>query len=189
MLLLRTTVVSQRLLLTRVSTTTTSTINTHLNVTRQYYTKRYVKNSSIFAGRLVQTFRSLSTGSLSVIRRFASDPTKVINNNLQKQLQSKPTSKRSDLWRLIQLAQPEKWTIGASVICLVISSVITMSVPYGIGKIMDIIFTESFVAEKLSNFCLFMVGIFVVGAVANFGRIYLMNGACKLILTYILIMH
>lgn len=77
------------------------------------------------------------------------------------------------------MARSEKWIIGASVVCLVISSAITMSVPYGIGKILDIVFTENFVAEKLTSFCIIMLGVFVIGGIANFGRIYLMNGACK----------
>lgn len=81
--------------------------------------------------------------------------------------------------RLLKLAKPERLVIGASVACLCVSSAVTMSVPYCIGKILDIIFTDSFLAEKLSTFCLAMVGVFVVGSAANFGRIYLMNGACK----------
>lgn len=81
--------------------------------------------------------------------------------------------------RLLALAHPERYVIGASVACLCVSSAVTMSVPYCIGKILDIIFTDSFMAEKLSAFCLGMVGVFVVGSAANFGRIYLMNGACE----------
>lgn len=113
---------------------------------------------------------------LSFCRRYASEvkkSTKLVAPAANR------IPKRSDFKRLLQLARPEKWTVGASVVCLIVSSVITMSVPYGIGKIMDIIFTETFVAERLSRFCMVMLGVFVVGAIANFGRIYLMNGACK----------
>lgn len=81
--------------------------------------------------------------------------------------------------RLLSLAYPERWVISASVACLCVSSAVTMSVPYCIGKILDIIFTDSFIAENLSTFCLGMIGVFVVGSAANFGRIYLMNGACE----------
>lgn len=115
---------------------------------------------------------------LSVCRRYASEVAKSTNTVVVPKVTNQ-IPKRSDFARLIQLARPEKWTVGASVVCLIVSSVITMSVPYGIGKIMDIIFTETFVAEKLTGFCMLMVGVFVVGAFANFGRIYLMNGACK----------
>lgn len=56
-----------------------------------------------------------------------------------------------------------------------------MSVPYAVGKILDIIFTQdAAVAERLTGFCAVMLGVFVVGAMANFGRIYLINGACGL---------
>lgn len=54
-----------------------------------------------------------------------------------------------------------------------------MAVPYSIGKILDLIFTQDAITERLTQFCAIMMGLFVIGAAANFGRIYLMNGACK----------
>lgn len=93
--------------------------------------------------------------------------------------QIKPAASEKPFRRLLALAHPERLVIGASVACLCVSSAVTMSVPYCIGKILDIIFTDSFLAEKLTTFCLGMVGVFVIGAAANFGRIYLMNGACE----------
>lgn len=93
--------------------------------------------------------------------------------------QKKEVSSEKPFRRLLSLAHPERLVIGASVVCLCVSSAVTMSVPYCIGKILDIIFTDSFMAEKLSTFCMAMVAVFVVGSAANFGRIYLMNGACK----------
>ena len=67
--------------------------------------------------------------------------------------------------------------------CLVISSAITMTVPFALGKILDIIFnkTETTIssAETLASFCQILCGIFIIGGVANFGRVYLFNSACK----------
>lgn len=66
--------------------------------------------------------------------------------------------------------------------CLVLSSTITMSVPYGLGKILDMIYSsdnsESNMAI-LDQFCLALCGIFIIGGLANFGRVYLFNNACK----------
>lgn len=87
--------------------------------------------------------------------------------------------KRSDFSRLIVLGRKEKWVFLAAMGCLLVSSSITMGVPYSIGRILDIIFTENVAKEKLKEFCVILVGIFVIGGLANFGRIYLMNGACE----------
>lgn len=87
--------------------------------------------------------------------------------------------RKSDIRRLLSLAKPEKWTLLASIGCLVISSAITMTVPFAIGRVLDIIFTEAFSKERLTNFCLTLFGVFVIGGLANFGRIYLMNCACE----------
>ncbi|VDI62092.1 ATP-binding cassette, subfamily B (MDR/TAP), member 10 [Mytilus galloprovincialis] len=53
-----------------------------------------------------------------------------------------------------------------------------MAVPFCIGKVIDIIYSPSEqekMKEKLTTFCQIMVGVFIVGAVANFGRVYLMS--------------
>ena len=85
----------------------------------------------------------------------------------------------SELKRLLSLAKKEKWYLVASVACLVVSSSVTMGVPYAIGKILDVIFAESFSREKLNEFCLILFGIFALGGLGNFGRIYFMNSASK----------
>jgi len=53
-----------------------------------------------------------------------------------------------------------------------------MAVPFGIGRVIDIIYTtatDGHMVERLSNFCQILLVIFVTGALANFGRIYLMQ--------------
>lgn len=58
-----------------------------------------------------------------------------------------------------------------------------MAVPYGLGRILDIIYSgnqsKDNAKEKLKNFSLILVGVFLVGGLANFGRVYLFNRACK----------
>jgi ATP-binding cassette, subfamily B (MDR/TAP), member 10 len=56
-----------------------------------------------------------------------------------------------------------------------------MAVPFGLGKILDTIYssnTDNQAAKvKLDEFCLILAGIFIVGGIANFGRVYLFNNA------------
>lgn len=58
-----------------------------------------------------------------------------------------------------------------------------MAVPYALGKILDTIYsnTEKMenAKERLKTFCLGLCGIFIIGGLANFGRVYLFNSACK----------
>ena len=59
-----------------------------------------------------------------------------------------------------------------------------MVVPFGLGKILDIIYDTSTETEnakkKLDQFCTILAGIFLIGGFANFGRVYLFGNACKL---------
>lgn len=93
---------------------------------------------------------------------------------------TKLAERRSDIARLLSLAKEEKWFLFASIGCLLISSSISMGVPYAIGRILDIIFTDAFSSERLTEFCSILLGVFLIGGVANFGRIYFMNSASKL---------
>jgi len=57
-----------------------------------------------------------------------------------------------------------------------------MAVPFGIGRVIDIIYTtatDGHMVERLTNFCQILLAIFVIGALANFGRIYLMQTSGK----------
>lgn len=92
-------------------------------------------------------------------------------NNLQK----------SELLRLLSLAKPEKWKILGAVALLLVSSGVTMAVPYSLGKVLDIIYsgadnpTES--SNRLNKLCLILIGVFLAGAACNFGRVYLLSCA------------
>lgn len=65
---------------------------------------------------------------------------------------------------------------------LLVSSGVTMAVPYSLGKVLDIIYSaesgsskES--AEKLNRVCALLLAVFAVGALANFGRVYILSCA------------
>ncbi|XP_058446116.1 ATP-binding cassette sub-family B member 10, mitochondrial [Malaya genurostris] len=87
----------------------------------------------------------------------------------------------SDVKRLLEFAKPERWNIAGGISCLLISSAITMSVPFGLGKILDVIYSSSaesgLAKEKLDQFCLLLAGIFLLGGLANFGRVYLFGNS------------
>ena len=54
-----------------------------------------------------------------------------------------------------------------------------MSVPFCMGKIIDIIYSTSQdtrqMVETLSYVCKILCGVFVLGGAANFGRVYLIQ--------------
>ncbi|XP_063217345.1 ATP-binding cassette sub-family B member 10, mitochondrial-like [Bacillus rossius redtenbacheri] len=85
--------------------------------------------------------------------------------------------RKSELKRLLSLAKPEKWKLSGAVSLLLVSSAVTMAVPFCLGKIIDIIYTadSSKMKENLNKFSGFLVCVFLLGAACNFGRVYLMN--------------
>ena len=94
---------------------------------------------------------------------------------------------QSNFSRILKLALPEKYRLTAAVGLLLVSSGITMSVPFAIGKIIDLIYNLDQLKEseqdlqrrniqsRLRNVCLGLSGIFVIGGLCNFGRVYLMR--------------
>ena len=66
--------------------------------------------------------------------------------------------------RLLSLAAPEKYKLAFDMLLLVISSAVTMSVPFGIGKLIDFIQNRDFAGEfeKNNAYNEFSVLIFVV---------------------------
>ncbi|XP_075034876.1 ATP-binding cassette sub-family B member 10, mitochondrial [Mixophyes fleayi] len=82
-----------------------------------------------------------------------------------------------DLKRLLSLAHPERWRLAAAVGFLTVSSGITMSAPFFLGKVIDVIYsnaTEDF-TSNLTTLCALLSGVFLCGAVANGIRVYLMQ--------------
>jgi len=94
-----------------------------------------------------------------------------------------------EIWRLIRIARPEAKVLGCAFLLLLISSSITMSIPFSIGKILDIATkggakTEGAEAEEttemlfglsVTTFYAALAGILTVGAAANYGRIVILR--------------
>ncbi|CAI9177495.1 unnamed protein product [Rangifer tarandus platyrhynchus] len=86
-------------------------------------------------------------------------------------------ARRSEAQKLLSLAQPERRRLAAAVGFLAVSSVITMSAPFFLGKIIDVIYTDPSAdcSSSLTRLCLALGGVFLCGAVANAVRVYLMQ--------------
>lgn len=84
---------------------------------------------------------------------------------------------RSEAQKLLGLVYPERRRLAAAVGFLAVSSVITMSAPFFLGKIIDIIYTNPTVdfSRDLTRLCLALSGVFLCGAAANAVRVYLMQ--------------
>ncbi|RNA17199.1 ATP-binding cassette sub-family B member mitochondrial [Brachionus plicatilis] len=100
------------------------------------------------------------------------------NENVQK-------IKKTEIRRLLSLAKPEKKYLAMAVLLLVVSSGVTMAVPFCIGKLIDFIQSgnKEEMKENLKKMTLIMGVIFLVGAFANFGRVYVIRASGQRIVT------
>jgi len=85
-----------------------------------------------------------------------------------------------EIWRLIKIARPEIRWLSVAVTLLIISSCVTMSIPFIVGKILDLS-TKTDVADArlfgltMTQFFCALAALLTVGATANFGRILLLR--------------
>ncbi|TNN56304.1 ATP-binding cassette sub-family B member 10, mitochondrial [Liparis tanakae] len=84
-----------------------------------------------------------------------------------------------DVKRILQLAHPERWSMTAALGFLTVSSAVTMSAPFLLGKVIDTIYTTGTDTEtmtaSLTSLCIMLTGVFLSGAAANAARVYLMQ--------------
>ncbi|XP_034536407.1 ATP-binding cassette sub-family B member 10, mitochondrial [Notolabrus celidotus] len=84
-----------------------------------------------------------------------------------------------DVKRLLHLAHPERWRVAAAVGFLTVSSAVTMSAPFLLGKVIDTIYTAGAdteaMAASLTSLCIMLTGVFLCGGAANAARVYLMQ--------------
>lgn len=93
--------------------------------------------------------------------------------------QTPTTVPLEDVKRIWQLAHPERWRLAAAVGFLTVSSAVTMSAPFLLGKVIDTIYTTGTDTEtmtaSLTSLCIMLTGVFLCGGAANAARVYLMQ--------------
>ncbi|OBT58925.1 hypothetical protein VE04_00876 [Pseudogymnoascus sp. 24MN13] len=91
----------------------------------------------------------------------------------------KNTAGFGEIWRLIKIARPEARWLGLAFVFLLISSTITMSIPFSIGKILDLATNESGEGKlfglDLKQFYIALGCVLTIGAAANYGRIIILR--------------
>ncbi|OBT45843.1 hypothetical protein VE00_03866 [Pseudogymnoascus sp. WSF 3629] len=91
----------------------------------------------------------------------------------------KNTAGFGEIWRLIKIARPEARWLGLAFVFLLISSTITMSIPFSIGKILDLATNESGEGKlfglDLKQFYIALGCVLTLGAAANYGRIIILR--------------
>ncbi|PGH02518.1 hypothetical protein AJ79_07631 [Helicocarpus griseus UAMH5409] len=87
-----------------------------------------------------------------------------------------------EIWRLLKIARPEAKILSVAFLCLLISSSITMSIPFSIGKILDIATHSTpegggneLFGLTLPVFYGVLAGVLALGAAANYGRIIILR--------------
>ncbi|KAJ2731581.1 ATP-binding cassette permease mdl1 [Coemansia sp. BCRC 34962] len=95
--------------------------------------------------------------------------------------QSAKQIKTKQAWlRLLRLARPEYKLLGGAVGLLFVSSTVTMAVPFSMGKIIDIVTSSGASIPfglSLTQVFVGLGSVFVVGAIANAGRVMLIRTA------------
>ncbi|KAK9762408.1 ATP-binding cassette permease mdl1, variant 2 [Basidiobolus ranarum] len=89
----------------------------------------------------------------------------------------KEKRKKGGLSKLLALSSPDIPKLLAGALCLCTSSAITMSVPYLIGRIVDVVTKKSAAPLDMTpnQFFTALAGVFVLGGFANFGRVVTMK--------------
>lgn len=86
-----------------------------------------------------------------------------------------------EIWRLIKIAKPEAKVLSLAFFLLLISSAITMSIPFSIGKLMDAATKSAsdggneLFGLSLPMFYGTLAGVLAFGAAANYGRIVILR--------------
>lgn len=85
-----------------------------------------------------------------------------------------------EVWRLIKIARPEAKTLSLAVLLLGISSSISMSIPFSLGKILDIATNQDTTRDMLfgldlPTFYLALGSVLTIGAAANYGRVLMLR--------------
>ncbi|RVE74671.1 hypothetical protein OJAV_G00024310 [Oryzias javanicus] len=111
---------------------------------------------------------------------FTSSSSEVEKSRTDAEAAQNPTSvPLEDVKRILRLAHPERWRVAAAVGFLTVSSTVTMSAPFFLGKVIDTIYSTGTDIEtmtaSLTSLCIMLTGVFLCGGAANAARVYLME--------------
>jgi putative ABC transport system ATP-binding protein len=106
--------------------------------------------------------------------------------NLSAKLSKAKGAGLGEVWRLIKIARPEAKVLAMAFVLLLVSSSITMSIPFSIGKIMDIVTTGGtadatsgsdgvLFGLSITTFYAALAGVLAIGAASNYGRIIILR--------------
>lgn len=99
---------------------------------------------------------------------------------LSKEGKGPGTAGSAEIWRLIRIARPELRWLAIAFVFLVISSSVTMSIPFSVGRILDLA-TKGDAEDvrlfglTLNQFFFGLGAILTLGAISNFGRVVLLR--------------
>ena len=84
-----------------------------------------------------------------------------------------------ETWRLVKIARPEAGVLGWAFLFLIVSSSISMSIPFSIGKFLDVATKPEMGSQlygfDLSTLYIALGSLLIVGASANYGRILILR--------------
>ena len=103
-----------------------------------------------------------------------------LSARLQKDGKSTGQPGMGEVWRLIKIARPEAKWLGLAFAFLLTSSAITMSIPFSIGKILDLATKDPseggmLFGLDLNTFYFALPEVLTMGAAANYGRIIILR--------------
>ncbi|TLD24760.1 hypothetical protein PspLS_05827 [Pyricularia sp. CBS 133598] len=100
---------------------------------------------------------------------------------LSKESKAQPSKAgMGEIWRLLKIARPELKWLAIAFVFLLISSSVTMSIPFSVGRILDLatkgdVESTRIFGLTLTQFFMAFGAFLTLGAVANFGRIILLR--------------
>ncbi|KAG7383998.1 Multidrug resistance protein 1 [Phytophthora boehmeriae] len=102
---------------------------------------------------------------------LSEDTNKDINED-KKAVEAAPAkAKAGEVKRLLSLYSPERKPLAISISALGVSTFITMCVPYGMGKVIDVVSAGSAAALPLPYVVALLGGLFATGSIANVIRV------------------
>ncbi|XP_024880510.1 ATP-binding cassette sub-family B member 10, mitochondrial-like isoform X2 [Temnothorax curvispinosus] len=140
-----------------------------VDMSQKYLFGLHLTRQAIRFSRKGRVFIGLRHYTTNAIRSDASMPV----------VHAVKAKRHSELKTLLLLAAPEKWTLLKAVALLLVSSSVTMAVPFCFGKVIDVVNTveKTNMKENLNRLTLALFVVFLIGGVSNFGRVYLMSTA------------